>query len=406
MSQRQAWLAAAALAMLPMRALAAAAPPPVHYFFPDLAAGQRIIPDLDTRYFSARLSGELILDTTHFGQDDASIAQVGVQGDKAEVRSASLQVSGGFWRDHRFSYTIAADYKGFDAEPQSNWDITDAAVTFTAGHAATRFSIGRIKETFSYEVIGSTGSMPQSERVLNPFASSRNNGASITQVFGASRRTTASIGIYDESWGFGNGGFGLSARASHLIWDGGDRDFLHIGVSYRQLPASDGQLRYRGRPASNAAVDFVDTGAFAGKGARHFGLEGLYSHGSMSVLGEYVMARTSAPTVGDPVFHGLYVVGSWVLTGEARPYDREFGQTGRLVPLGRYGAPELVARYAAVDLDDALVRGGHYERIDLGLNWWATTRWKLGGVWGRTWLVRNGTKGRTDSGLLRLQWIY
>lgn len=64
------------------------------------------------------------------------------------------------------------------------------------------------------------------------------------------------------------------------------------------------------------------------------------------------------------------------------------------------------SRYAAADLDDALVHGGHYERIDLGMNWWATMRWKLGGTWGRTWLVCNGLKGRTDTALLRLQWVY
>lgn len=346
----------------------------------------------------------MILDITSFAQDDASIVQVGRQADRAEVRSVRVHVTGALVSDARFSYRLSAQYKGFDADTPRDWDISDAAMTFTT--ADIRISVGRIKENFSYEVIGSTSAMPQSERVLTPFAASRNFGAAATHVYGSDRRITASIGVYDNRWGFGNGGLGMSGRLSHLLWQDGDRDYLHIGVSFRHVPASGGALRYHGRPASNVASDFVDTGSFAAVHARHYGIEGLYSLGGLSVLGEIVAARTNAPTVGNPAFHGFYLTGSWVITGEARPYDRDVGTAGRLVPHGRFGAPELVVRYAAVDLDDARVHGGRYERLDLGVNWWISRQWKLGGVWGRTWLESGGVTGLTDSALMRLQWIY
>ena len=386
--------------LLPVRALAA--DPPAAPAGPATVSGG--FPGTWVRNFGVRLGGEVVLDLTDFVQDAASIDQVGPQDDQAEVRSVRLQAVGTLLYDSRFSYKFAALYKGFDADPDRKWDVTDAAVTFTA--AGNRFSIGRIKESFSYEVIGSTSAMPQSERVLNLFAASRNWGVSATRVFGDDRRTTASIGIYDNLFGYGNGGFSVSGRVSHLLWEGVAGEYLHIGASFRGVPSSDGTLRYRGRPASNVASDYVDTGIFAANGARHFGLEGLYSRGGLSVLGEVIMARTDAPTLGNPVFHGLYVIGSWVLTGEARPYDRDYGAAGRLVPAGRFGAPELVLRYAVVDLDDARVRGGRYQRVDIGVNWWITSRWKLGGLWGRTWLERGGTTGRTDSVLMRLQWVY
>jgi hypothetical protein len=59
-----------------------------------------------------------------------------------------------------------------------------------------------------------------------------------------------------------------------------------------------------------------------------------------------------------------------------------------------------------VELNGGSVRGGRYDRIDFGVNWWATTRWKLGVNGGRTWLKRNNETGVTDSFLMRLQYVY
>jgi phosphate-selective porin OprO/OprP len=89
-----------------------------------------------------------------------------------------------------------------------------------------------------------------------------------------------------------------------------------------------------------------------------------------------------------------------------RDSDRSAGLARRLTPTGRWGAPELMARYSAVDLDSGAVRGGSFDRLEVGANWWATTRWKWGAVAGRTWSRQAGIRGRTDSLLLRAQWVY
>jgi phosphate-selective porin OprO/OprP len=357
----------------------------------------------------------MIGDWTSFSQDAASLSQVGQQNDHFEVRSARVRFIGGIGGGYRLSYTIAAQYRGFDADPQRTWDVTDLSLNYIANKWGTRLSLGRIRETFSYEVIGSTASMPQSERVLSPFAASRNLGISATHVFGANRDWNLSAGFYRDSFGFSGGGAGASARLTHLLWeDAAAGRYLHLGVAWRHRPAVDGMMRYRGRPASNVADDFVDTGDFPANGANHFGLEALWANGGFSVLGEYVGTFVNAPAAGNPFFQGFYVAGSWVLTGETRPYDHAIGQARRIVPTGRWGAPELVARYAAVDLNGGSVRGGSYDRVDIAINWWATTRWKLGAVAGRTWLRRaplgsttgNAVRGTTDSLLFRLQYVY
>jgi phosphate-selective porin OprO/OprP len=114
----------------------------------------------------------------------------------------------------------------------------------------------------------------------------------------------------------------------------------------------------------------------------------------------------ASAAAGHPDFSGYYLTGSWVLTGETRPYDRTVGYARRIIPKGRWGAPELVARYSHIDLDDGAVQGGSFNKTHIGLNWWATRRWKFGVGWGRTWLRRFGTTGRTDSLLTRLQWVF
>jgi phosphate-selective porin OprO/OprP len=387
-------------------------PGQVRYVFPDFPVDRRLVPDLSTRYLTARLGVEMIADWTGFAQDAISVAQVGDQANRFEVRSARLQLIGGILDDYRLSYRVAFQYRGFDIDPQRNWDLADAAVTWLINSRGSRVNIGQIRETFSYETIGSTASMPQSERILGLFAASRNIGISATHVFGADRDWTASVGLYRDSFGFSGSGAGATARLTHLLWeDAAAGRYLHLGVAWRKRPDDDGMIRYRGRPGSNVASNFVDTGEFAARGANHFGVEGLWSDGGFSVLGEYIAARVTAPTRGNPWFQGFYVTGSWVLSGESRPYDRVTAQARRIVPKDRWGAPEITARYSAVDLDGGDVRGGSFDRIDLGFNWWATTRWKWGVVAGRTWLRQQpigalATRGRTDSLLLRAQWVY
>ena len=72
----------------------------------------------------------------------------------------------------------------------------------------------------------------------------------------------------------------------------------------------------------------------------------------------------------------------------------------------RSGAPELVARFSNVDLDGGTVAGGKFNKTYLGVNWWATRRWKFGFGWGHTWLDRFAMTGVTDSFQTRFQWIY
>jgi phosphate-selective porin OprO/OprP len=382
------------------------------YFMPDLAIPKPLTPEQAAKraekFFTIRPSIALLGDWTSFDQNPASIGQVGVQEDEFQVRSARLNLIGSIGSSYKIGFQLGGEYKGFDTEPEQEWQLTDMSLTFPLG-SRTKLTVGKTKETFSYEMVGDAANLPHSERVLNPFFVSRNMGARLTHVFGADKRATLSAGVYNDGWDVNSTtsrGWDITARATGLVWDEPEANrFLHLGLAYRHV-ASDGVLRYRGRAETNVGDNFIDTGNIDADSADHFGVEGLLNIGPASLLGEYVTAKVNTPTGDDPRFFGYYLTASYVLTGETRPYDRNVGYARRVIPKGYLGAPELVARFAHVNLDDQNVSGGSYDRLSFGLNWWATTRWKFGVLYGFTWLDRFNERGESSTLLTRIQWVY
>ena len=382
------------------------------YFMPDLPLPKPLSPEAAAKkaeqFFTIRPSIALLGDWTGFDQNQASVKQVGVQNDEFQVRSARLNLIGSIGTGYKVGFQVGGEYKGFDTEPEQEWQLTDLSLTFPLG-SRTKLTVGKTKETFSYEMVGDAANLPHSERVLNPFFVSRNMGARLTHVFGADKRATLSAGIYNDGWDVNSKtsrGWDFTARATGLVWDEPAANrFLHLGVAYRHV-AADGVLRYKGRAETNVGDNFIDSGDIAANSADHFGVEGLLNIGSASLLGEYITAKVNTPTGDDPRFSGYYLTGSYILSGETRPYDRNVGYARRVIPKGFRGAPELVARFAHVSLDDKNIAGGSYDRLSFGLNWWATTRWKFGVSYGFTWLDRLHEHGQSSTLLTRIQWVY
>jgi phosphate-selective porin OprO/OprP len=387
-------------------------PPPLPgALLPDPGESTYRMSSVETSWFTLKPGLVLLADYTFFSQDAASLAQVGEQKDQGQLRASRLMLRGTLGAGHAVRYLIAGEYKGFDGAADKDWDMTDVSLTFPVGGPDTRLTVGKTKQTFGYEMVGDAANLAFQERVLNPFFVSRAIGAKVSHVT-ADRLSTISFGVYNDGWAGSsssgpNDGTDVTARVTRALWlEDGGRRLLHLGLAIRRAGADGGTLRYRGRPESNVADYFVDTGKFAADHAMHVGLEGIWQAGPWSVIGEYVRAKVDAPTVGDPTFSGGYLGVSWVVTGEHRPYDTSVGYLRRVMPSSARGAVELVARVSKVDLDDADVRGGSFTKSYAGVNWWVTPRWKLGAGWGRTWLDDAGLRGVTDAVLMRVQGVY
>jgi phosphate-selective porin len=349
-------------------------------------------------------------DYTTFDQDADSKTQVGNQQDEFEARSLRLMARGHFELFRKWNYVLSYEYKGFDQSSTADWNATDIKVATELGPRLGTLALGKIKEPYAYEMVGDAANLPHHERLLSPFFVSRNVGVQLSNSVLDGRATWA-VGVYND-WllkdtSFSDAGNDFAARLTALpVWSSEGTTYLHVAASARYYGAAGDQLRYRGKPASNVADDFVDTGRLAGDHAWHTGLEALCNVGGYSLLAEYVRADLSTRDGSDPTLDGYYVTAGWVLTGEHRPYDRKAGYARRVLPSGRWGAVELIGRVGRVDLDDGTVRGGTMDGWWAGVNWWGSGRFKTSVGYGNIDLDRFGVNGNTKTLLTRLQWIY
>lgn len=383
-----------------------APPAEVNYVFPDLAPG---VTTHENKYFSVRVAFAVFTDYTVVGQDSISRSQVGPQASKFDLRAARIGLTGQIKFERPWTYLIARDFNENRQDGDRLFDGLDFHLTIPLWKKA-RIVFGKQKEPFIYEMVGDAANLPQQERVLSPFFVSRNIGIRYLDNF-LNDRMAFSVGVYNDWFqrdlSFNKAGMRLSARLTGLPIESKDsREFLHVGVGFRYLGADDNEMRYKGRPESNVIDNYVDTGKFPAKHANQLAFEALYNNGGFSVLTEYVHAWVNSPARGNPEFSGFYTVGSFVLTGENRPYDKKVGYARRIIPRSRWGAVELVGRFGYVDLDDTLVQGGKMTTWYTGMNWWMSRQWKFGAGYGLADLDKFNTTGRTQRLFTRVQWIY
>ena len=291
---------------------------------------------------------------------------------------------------------------------KKDWSFTDLIITAPGPLGALTF--GKTKEPFVYEIVGDATFLPQIERVLNPFFTSRNVGLQLSNT-AFKKRMTYTSGWFNQWWVlktvFNDTGNDFASRVTGLISinDDGSR-YLHIGASTRYSGANNGAVRLRGRAESNVSSYYVDTGNIPASNQKEFALEGLWTRDRYSVLTEYVRSQVNATQVANPSFYGFYVTGSVFFTGEHRPYDRNVGFARRPIPNRRWGAVELTARYSRLDLNDKSIRGGLMNKGTLDLNWFLNRRWKLAVDGGLVNLDRKGLNGYTTIFQTRIQYVF
>jgi phosphate-selective porin len=379
---------------------------------PDVPGGFLDSLQLNTKYFTLRPGLAVLGDYTWFTQNAASLAQVGEQENKAEFRSFRVILHGTFRLFIDWQYLVSYEYKGFDHnDDDPDWAPSDVYIQ-TRIPWLGQLRLGRQKESFVYEMVGDAANLPQDERLMSPFFVSRNTGISLSNTF-LCEHATWTIGWFNDWWtkgqSFHGSGNDLAARVTFLPFDDDSgKHYLHLAVAGRYYGGDDDTLRFRGKPESNVADYFVDTGNLHADHAWLLGLEALYANGPFSVLAEYDRAWVPSASLGDPSFSGYYVTVSWVFTGEPRPYDKKVAYARRPpVAKHRWGALELVGRYGHLDLDGGAVRGGRLDKWYGGINWFATRRWKFGFGYGNADLDRsNISDGRTNIFLTRIQWIF
>jgi len=376
-----------------------------NYFFPDVPAKALIH---DGEHFWIKPIFAVVGDYTWFAQDDASLAQVGEQENTPELRAGRVGITVRSKDRLKLEFYTTVDYQERRTRDGAHFQLYDLQLRIPLG--PVKLQIGKQKIPFSYELVGLSVLLPQQERILLPFFPSRNIGVQLLGQL-AGGRVTWQAGWFNDWLETGvsrkDNASDYVGRVSGLAWVSPDsRDYLHLGLGLMHRGPDSGELRFAGRPESNVADKFTDTGDFPANHANQLSLEGLVSRGPFSLLGERIEARVDAPESGDPKFWGAYVAASWVLTGESRLYNRVGGYATAIVPKRRLGAVELVAKYSRVDLTDGPIDGGLLDKWHFGVNWWASAQWKVGLSYGLAFLDKGGLRGKTDMVLFRFQWLY
>jgi len=357
-----------------------------------------------------------MVDGAFFSQNGASVRQVGDVPDDGEFRLDRLELTSQLRVPFRWDFELNANYNGLDQNNgERGWTISDlnVSVPLWSGGAVT---VGEQAAGVGMERLTRGEDLPFMERSTMSEAIKKSHELGVRFTGTAlNERLAWSAGWFND-WltngdSFEESGNLFAARVTGLLVDAdGGRRLLHVGVSGAYEEAPNGTARVRSRPEVHQSPDFVDTGSFAADHTESLGLELAAQQGPVAISGEYTFTDVSGASSGSPRFAAYYVMASWTLTGEPRPYDRKKGVFERLRPSspfsfrrGGSGAWEFAARYSWIDLDSNAVRGGRFDRFSAALSWYPAAAWRVQFNYGYGRLDRSGVTGLTRFYQLRLQ---
>lgn len=309
--------------------------------------------------FEASVGGRIHFDAYAFDRDIAATTGT------TEFRRARLTLAG---KAYGWEYKMEQDF--------SAGSTTDGfRDVFIAKKAlGGKFTIGHFKPYRSMEELTSSNEITMMER---PFSSASGlfNGRQFVQGVGyltGSDSYTFGLTAYNlrNAGQPRNEGAGMSARATFAPINNDDTT-LHFGLSASQEDANQGSpdivasAAYAGRRGPSQTIA-TTTGASRNT-VDSFGVEAAGAFGPMFMQAEYARAKFGAPLGGSQDVDTFYVVGSWFITGEHKPYKSANGVFGS-PKVGDTGAWELTARYDTMENNDIFNR--KVTATTLGLNYY------------------------------------
>lgn len=303
-----------------------------------------------------------------------------------------------------FNYRLEVDFAG------NAVNVTDAYLQYTK-IPRTILTVGQHKAPFGLESNNSDNYNIFLERGMftNAFgAVGAERRIGVSAAYAPKETISLAVGLFgdNESVGRSTGAsltdapdesWGVNARATfEPLFEPGK--IVHLGLAgyYRSdLKAGDVADAVRLTERPNIRGDngnIIDSGVITGaKSLLYGGAEAAVVLGPLMLSGEYGRLRVVRVALPNETFSGFYLLGSYFLTGETRPFRA--GNFDRVRPfreLGRdgLGAFELAARYDRLDVSNTPVlarRGNQAHSATLGLNWFFNPFAKLMVNWVHFW---------------------
>jgi len=243
-------------------------------------------------------------------------------------------------------------------------------------------------------------------------------------------------------------GIDMASRVTWNPWYTAEgRGVLHLGGGYNFVDAR-GTHRFRVNPEIHRVVNqdcvavgddpneisVLDSGALTIDRYSFLNFESALVYGPFSIQSEIFLGDTEGEAgQADTDLYGAYVMGSYFLTGEHRPYSRQRAKFGRVVPFTNFfivrtadgsiqsglGAWELAARWSWVEIRDGIdattvQTAGSLNDVTLGVNWYLNPNARVMCNYIHSWADWRGpndgqqprlgdTNGETDTVACRVQ---
>ena len=310
-----------------------------------------------------RFAGRLQADYAFYDKDVADL------GSGSELRTLRMGVRGKL--APQWDYKLEADF------------LTGNKVRITEGYLAykgmrnTTIQIGNIFEMYGLEEYSSSVDTTFMERsvAVDAFVPDYNQGLAYIRWGDAYH---VSMGIYGDSTNnvqtATNESLGSSARLVLAPLNNAGQVFS-MGMSAYWRDVTSDVWRVNARPNSHVTpVRLVDTANISDVSkVTAFDIEGSVTLGELSVQAEYNKQMLNRHHgAKDAAFSGWYILGSYMLTGESRPWDMASATYGRPSPKQAGGAWEVALRLDKLSLNDssAGIMGGEMKTATLALNWY------------------------------------
>lgn len=376
----------------------------------DLAPKPEPWNQIDLKIVTVRFGAGFLYDWATYQQDAAAEAALPLSADE-KVRDFRVLLKGTFPWWPRASYSIGYMYDG----PTKQWRWRQTGLKIDVPEIDGDVFIGRQKEPFSTNkmMVGYYGWTMERSSASDAFLPILADGVRWTgRLFG--NHMVYGVGWFGDQWSetesFNKNDQQVAARAV-LLPHGADTtdQVLHFAVAGRFADSNNGFLRFRSKPESFLAQEYVvDTGKFPADSSVMVGLEAYYQPGSLMFGAEYYLNKIQSGATGDPLFHGGEALASYLFTGERHPYNPKAAIFGAVMPdhsiySGGLGAFEGVVRVSYIDLDAGTIQGGRFWRVTPMVNWYLSANLRLEAAYGYGRFDRSGSWEATQFFQLRMQ---
>ncbi len=172
-------------------------------------------------------------------------------------------------------------------------------------------------------------------------------------------------------------GENFSARIGAVpLWNKDNNTLVHVGLNFANRPYKD--LKFRPENHMGSKYHYAFPG---GENRQSIGFEFAADYRSFSLQSEYKTLKVSNDIDKTYGINSYYVMGSYILTGEHRPYKH--GAFGRIKPKtdvehGGWGAVELLARISNMQMSDDVIDANpgnpkEINNLSFGFNWYLTS---------------------------------